>query len=283
MTVREVLFEDGVAILGSFPDPAVLEAISRHAGPLPLVIADPPYGNIVGEEWDRVRGDDHQFARWMFGWTNDIARLSLPGAALYVWGGVGRMKEEGRRSFRPYFRYLADVENHTPYSLPAPITWAKKRGYGIQWSYLFAREEVAYLVLGDAKKPRRFEVPLLDEKRGYAGYNAKYPAKSEYLRRTTVWTDVTEILRGKVHVNQKPEKLYEIPILAHTERGEWVLDPFAGSGTAAFAARKHGRRFVIVEQDPETFEKTVSRIQADDRTDIGRLIEQLGDDDGDPG
>jgi DNA modification methylase len=183
----------------------------------------------------------------MLKWTTQLAALSAPGAALYIWGGIGRP------GFRPFYRFLTEVEERTPYQLSSHITWAKKRAYGIQWGYLFTREELAYLVLGDIKKPRCFNVPLLETKRSYAGYDPKYPAKSEFYRRTNVWTDITEILRGKVHATQKPDRTSEIPIEVHTRPGEWVLDPFAGSGTTGRAARTLKRRFVLVERDPESF------------------------------
>lgn len=250
-------FVDGLVICGTFPEPEVAQAIERAAGNLPLVVADPPYGNIVNDEWDKVGSDDDAFARWMIGWTAQIERLSLPGAALYVWGGIGKP------CFRPFYRYLVEAELRTGYKLANHITWAKKRAYGVQHNYLFTREEVAYFVLGeDIKKPRCFHVPLLDTKRGYSGYNEKYPAKSEYLRRTNVWSDVTEVLRGKTHVNQKPVRLMQIPIEVHTDLGEWVLDPFAGSGSTALAARASGRKFVLVEQDPAEYAKICQTLQA---------------------
>lgn len=252
--MRVAEYPDGLAICGEYPDPEVLKLIADTAGPLPLVVADPPYGNIVSASWDRAATDDRQFCEWMLDWTTRSAPLLLPGAAFYVWGGIGRPR------FRPFYRYLADVEERTPFELSAHITWKKRRAYGVQNNYLFTREELAYLVLGNAKKPHLFEIPLLAEKRGYAGYNAKYPAKSEYLRRGMVWDDVTEIFRGKVHDTQKPTRLHEIPIEVHTAPGEWVLDPFAGSGTTALAARALGRRFVVVERDPAIFEVLVGRL-----------------------
>jgi DNA modification methylase len=130
-------------------------------------------------------------------------------------------------------------------------------------------------VLGDHKHPRKFEIPLLDTKRGYAGYNKKYPAKSEYLRRTNIWDDVTEILSGKTHVNQKPVELMNIPIRIHTEPGEWVLDPFAGSGTTAHAARGLGRRFVVIEQDATNFEKMVAGLRGETALTINEVAEEI--------
>lgn len=261
MTVHNVtMLSDGVVIHGTFPDADVIATIQdtviKQYGPLALTIADPPYGNIVSDAWDRIDTDDTVFCRWMLDWTKQIAALSLPDSALYVWGGIGQPK------FRPFYRYLVEVEHQTPYLLSNHITWAKKRAYGVQHNYIFTREELAYLVLGqDIKKPRRFKVPLLDRKRGYAGYNKKYPAKSEFYRRTNVWSDITELLRGKVHTAQKPRRCHEIPIEAHTEPGEWVFDPFAGSGTTGEAARLLGRKFILVEEDPHSYRLCLERLR----------------------
>jgi len=264
VSITHVTFEDGLVIRGSFPDQEVLDLIQKTlpGGKTGLCIADPPYGNIVDKEWDRIEVDDREFCRWMVHWTKIIEAMSLPGAALYVWGGVGLPRDGKKPPFRPFLRYLVEVELETGYSVGDLITWAKKRAYGTQTRLLFTREECAYLVLGHFKKPRRFKVPYLAKERGYAGYNSLYPARSPFLRRTNVWTDVTELFRGKVHPTQKPERLAEIMIETHTDTGEFVLDPFAGSGSTALAARKLGRRFVLVEQDPSMFDLVVERLRS---------------------
>jgi site-specific DNA-methyltransferase (adenine-specific) len=53
------------------------------------------------------------------------------------------------------------------------------------------------------------------------------------------------------HPTQKPEKLMAKLILASSERGAVLLDPFAGSGTAAVVAKKLGRGFVAIERERE--------------------------------
>ena len=250
-------FEDGVAINVDSTAPTIVEQIRGFCGgDVPLIIADPPYGNIVNDRWDRVNTDDAQFVEWMLSWTKTFSSLLLPNAAFYVWGGIGRPK------FRPFFKYVTEVERQTDMLLANMITWSKRRAYGVQHNYLFTREELAYFINGtDIKKPRTFNVPLLEAKRGYAGYNAKYPAKSEHYRRTNVWSDVTEIMRGKVQVAQKAQRVIEIPIEVHTQPGEWVVDPFAGSGTTAFACRKLGRRFCVIEKDEMQFDDMVKRLK----------------------
>lgn len=245
-------FHDGVVILGDFLDSQVQELVQSYA-PYPLVLADPPYGGIVNEEWDKIESDV-QHAAWMIKWSHTLEQLCCDGAALYVWGGYGT---PGNRSF---YRFVVQAEIETAWKMAMMITWRKRRAYGVQHNYLSTREECAYFVKGNIKKPRCFNIPLLEEERGYPGYLEKYPAKSKFLRRRAVWDDVTEILRGKLATTQKPVKLYEIPIDVHTDPGEYVLDPFAGTGTTAVAARELGRRFVLVERDPEMYQLCCDRI-----------------------
>lgn len=248
---------DGHAVLADSADAGTVDLVLGLVGQVPLIVADPPYGNVVRAQWDRVDVDDSEFAERMLRWTAEWSRLLLPNAAFYVWGGLGAP------GFRPFLRYIVGVEERTQLRLANLITWSKRRAYGVQHNYLFTREELAYFTNGDnIKRPRCFNVPLLDAKRGYAGYNARYPARSEHLRRTNVWTDITEIMRGKVHDAQKPQRAMEVPIEVHTLPGECVVDPFAGSGTSALAARRLGRRFVVVENDPATFDGMLQRLRA---------------------
>ena len=53
------------------------------------------------------------------------------------------------------------------------------------------------------------------------------------------------------HPTQKPLGLLSRIIMASTEPGAWVLDPFAGSSTTGIAANLLGRRFLGIEQDEE--------------------------------
>lgn len=256
MTVQRVSVPGGVALLADATAPATIkDVLAITGGQVPLIIADPPYGNIVDQEWDKTELLDAQFAAHMKAWTWAWREALLPGGAFYVWGGIGTP------GFRPFFKYMAMAEVAGLFELANVITWKKKRAYGVQHNYLFTREECAYFCNGPAKSPRCFNVPLLDEKRGYAGFSEKYAAKSDYLRRSNVWADVTELLRGKVHPTQKAQRVIEIPIEVHTNSGEWVIDPFAGAGTTAHAARKLGRQFVVVENDPATFDGMVSRLR----------------------
>ena len=253
--VRIERVDGGYAVCADATIPGVRARVRELTGDVPLIIADPPYGKVLSEKWDRVNQSDHEFCGWMVSWTRTWAEVLSSGGSMYVWGGIGKV------GFRPFFRYLVSAELPGEFELANLITWKKRRGYGKPRDYLFCREECAWFVKGDAKRPLCFNIPLLEVKRGYAGYNAKYPAKSEFLRRSNVWVE-PELLRGKVHPAQKAQRVIEVPIEVHTQPGEWVIDPFAGSGTTALAARKLGRRFMVIENDEATFEAMLARLRA---------------------
>lgn len=257
MKIKEL--KDGYVILGDSTHEGTVRDVERLVGKLPLIIADPPYGNVVPIGWDRTKLTDAQFSSWMIDWTREWQHAMQERAAFNVWGCIGKP------GFRPFFKYLYDVEHQTTLQLANLITWKKRRAYGVQNNYLFTREECAYLCNGDAKKPRIFNVPLLDELRGYKGFNKTHPAKSEYFRRSNVWTDITEIMKGKRHPTQKKQRLHEIMIEVHTKPDEWVVDPFAGAGTTAFAARKLNRRYVVIEKDERYFDDIVKNLTGGNR------------------
>lgn len=53
--------------------------------------------------------------------------------------------------------------------------------------------------------------------------------------------------------------IYEL-VSHYSKRGDTILDPFAGSGTLAEVAIKSGRKFIIVEQDPDHYKTILTRI-----------------------
>ena len=251
-------FNDGCVINGDCMDPEVLQFVKGYVPEkFAAIVCDPPYGNIVNEKWDKTKLNQEQFSEWMFSWTKIWWPLLHDGGAYYVWGGIGVSK------FRPFFVFLSKAEDRDDIEmiLATQITWSKRRAYGVQKNYLFTREELAYFVKGRENKPRVFNIPLLDKLRGYDGFNKNYPAKSKFLRRTNVWTDINELFKGKYHSTQKPLKVMEIPIEVNSNEDEWILDMFAGSGATGFAARNLNRKFVLIEQDPEHYKSIVSRLE----------------------
>ena len=68
--------------------------------------------------------------------------------------------------------------------------------------------------------------------------------------RRSVWSITTKPFRG-AHFAVMPEALVEPCVLAGSSAGDFVLDPFAGSGTTGVVALKHGRKFIGIELNSE--------------------------------
>ncbi len=71
-----------------------------------------------------------------------------------------------------------------------------------------------------------------------------------------------------IHPCQFPVELVERLVLAMTDRGEWILDPFIGVGTSAIAALMHGRKAIGAEIVPEYVSVARERIRLAERGEL---------------
>jgi DNA modification methylase len=232
-----------------------LEAIPKLPSHPDLWIVDPPYGQIVDDQYDQI--EQISLVEQLIDLLIAMEEKSDQGTTAYVFGGIGRYRN------RPFFTFLTRLEYWTNWRLHNLITWKKRRGYGTQYNYIFAREEIAFLVLG--KKPKTFNVPYTTEKRSEAWMKRlstkKYAPKSlTYLRRGNVFADVNELFRDKLCTAEKPETLYKILIETSSNEGDLVCDPMAGSGVTGIVARELGRNFILFEKDKTMFQIAKDRI-----------------------
>ncbi|HET9214481.1 MAG TPA: site-specific DNA-methyltransferase [Gaiellaceae bacterium] len=90
---------------------------------------------------------------------------------------------------------------------------------------------------------------------------------------TDVWwhTIVSPTGREKTgYPTQKPEGIVARMVQASTAPGDWCLDPFAGSGTLGAVCRRLGRRFVLVDSNPEAVEVAAARLAVSQLPALGR-------------
>lgn len=209
-------------------------------GSVRLVATDPPYFGIVKDHWDNQWKTPSEYVDWLYSVFAAVKPKMTPDGSLVFFGGIGKHGQ------RPFFEILSKIESTNLFTYRNLITWAKRRAYGKSHDYLFTREEIAWYSVSAERTEVVFNIPLLDEKRGYAGFNPKYPAKSEYKRVTNVWTDIPELMRPKRNT-QKPVKLMERIVSTHSNKGDLVVDMFCGSGTTGEAAIGLERRFLGCE------------------------------------
>jgi len=89
---------------------------------------------------------------------------------------------------------------------------------------------------------------------------------------TDVWwhTIVSPTGREKTgYATQKPLGVLRRIVQASSAPGDWVLDFFAGSGTTGAAARELGRRFVLVDENPQAVEVMRARLAGDGTVFVG--------------
>ena len=68
-------------------------------------------------------------------------------------------------------------------------------------------------------------------------------------------------MEKKVHSTQKPEALLHRILLASTNKGDNIFDPFLGTGTTAVVAKKLGRNYCGIEKEKKYFKAADDRIK----------------------
>ena len=209
-------------------------------GSVNLWIADPPYYGVVDESWDNQWPNVSTYVDWFVDTLTMFRPKLAPTASIVFFGGIGA------HGHRPLFDVMRRIEQLDLLRYRNLITWGKRRAYGKSHDYLFTREEIAWYSVASERTAVTFNVPYLEEKRGYAGFNPKYPAKSEFKRVSNVWTDISELFKPERKC-QKPLALLKRLVATHSNPGDIVVDPFVGWGTTGVAALELGRNFVGAE------------------------------------
>ena len=89
---------------------------------------------------------------------------------------------------------------------------------------------------------------ILDFKMDYSEVNFIFNSQMGF---SDVWTDIDFYKEERNHSTQKPLKLIERLVIASSNEGDIILDPFLGSGSTAIASKKLNRKFIGIEVDKE--------------------------------
>ena len=142
------------------------------------------------------------------------------------------------------------------------ITWERDKGRGSLTNWKNCSEDIWYATVSNKYK---FNVDAVKLKRKViAPYRVEGVAKDwedgvdgkfRLTHPSNLWTDITipfwSMPENTDHPTQKPEKLVAKVILASTDEGDVVLDPFLGSGTTSVVSKKLKRKYVGIELNEE--------------------------------
>ncbi|MEM4204392.1 MAG: adenine-specific DNA-methyltransferase [Candidatus Methanomethylicaceae archaeon] len=231
---QTIIWGDALSVL----DKAVDDA-SVH-----LIFADPPYniGKRFGDFVDRWENDE-EYAKWCERWLEICIRKLRPDGSIYVMSSTQAM---------PYI----DLFLRQRLTILSRIVWhydssgvqAKKHYGSLYEPILYAvKDPKNYTFNGDdiAIEARTGAVrKLIDYRKPEpAPYNTKkVPGNVWFFPRVRYRMDEYE-----EHPTQKPEALLERIILASSNPGDIVLDPFAGTFTTCAVAKRLRRRSIGIE------------------------------------
>jgi site-specific DNA-methyltransferase (adenine-specific) len=223
---------------------------SLSQGFVDLVILDPPYNltkQFGATTFREMSLADYEC--WFEEWFVRLLPTLKQTATLYVCGDW--------KSSAAIHQVLA---KHTV--VRNRITWEREKGRGAQANWKNASEDIWFATMSkdytfnvDAVKLKRRVIapyrvdgqPKDWEETHDGGFRLTHPSN--------LWTDITvpfwSMPENTDHPTQKPEKLIAKLLLASTNKGDLVLDPFLGSGTTASVARKLDRRFLGIEVDTD--------------------------------
>jgi len=216
-----------------------------------LLIVDPPYNltkNYNGHLFRSKQAEDYM--TWFEDIVTSFMTILRPNATVYVCSDW----KTSNLIFPVLDRYF-HVRNR--------ITWEREKGRGAKANWKNNTEDIWFCTCGDeyyfnvdaVKLKRRVIAPYRSddgkpkdwEESQNGNYRLTYPSN--------LWSDITipfwSMTENTDHPTQKPEKLIAKLVIASSRFGDFIFDPFLGSGTTAVVARKLNRHFSGIELNKE--------------------------------
>jgi len=242
-----------------------------------LVFADPPY-NIGKADWDKFASHD-DYVEWSVSWIELASRVLKPTGSLYVCG---------------FSEILADIRRPAAkfFEKCRWLVWFYKNKANLTADWGRSHESILHF-----RKSKRAKLNVDDIRIPYAQHTMKYPVhpqaeSSQYgngKKERKDWVphangakpkDVFEIpvtsngMKEKTpHPTQKPEELVRKAILASSNVGDIVLDPFSGSGTTAVCAQQLQRKWTACDISREYNSWAAMRLEVVPNQPLSKWIE----------
>lgn len=225
-----------------------------------LIFADPPYNlqldknkilyrrngtKIVSvkDSWDSFSSFE-EYDNFSKNWIKECKRVLKPSGSFWVIGSYHNIFRIGKILQDENFWILND------------IIWVKRNPlpqiHGVR--FCNAHETLIW-AQKEKNKSYTFNYELMKT------FNEDKQMRSDWYFSICLGSERLRDEKGdRIHSTQKPEALIERIILATSNEGDLVLDPFAGSGTTGAVAKKLKRHWILIEQDEKYKEHIENRI-----------------------
>lgn len=245
--------------LGQILDGDCIEAMrSIPDNSIDLVFADPPYNLQLGGDLNRPDGSevdavtDHwdqfdsfrAYDEFTKAWLMEAKRILKPDGALWVIGSYHNIYRVGAILQDIGFWILND------------IVWRKTNPMPNFKGTRFTNAHETLLWASQGEKSRyHFNY------RAMKTLNDELQMRSDWVLPICSGNERLKENGSKVHPTQKPESLLYRVLLATTERGDVVLDPFFGTGTTGAVAKRLGRNWIGCEREGTYRKAALKRIE----------------------
>ncbi|OUW24536.1 MAG: DNA methyltransferase [Rickettsiales bacterium TMED174] len=223
-----------------------------------LVFADPPYNlqigdkltrpdsskvNGVEDKWDYFKSFRH-YDEFCKKWLNECKRILKDNGSIWVIG-----------SYHNIFRLGYHLQNLN-FWLLNDIIWRKNNPMP---NFKGTRFTNAHETLIWASKNKKSKYTF--NYQSLKCFNDDLQMRSDWLFPICGGKERLKKNGKKIHSTQKPETLLHRIILATTNKGDVIFDPFLGTGTTAVVAKKLGRNYFGIEKDKKYFKAAKERIK----------------------
>jgi modification methylase len=201
--------------------------------------------DAVDDDWDKF-GSFSEYDKFSEEWLRECRRILKKTGSFWVIGSYHNIFRVGRIMHDLGFWILND------------IVWIKSNPMpnfkGVRFTN--AHETLIWASKDDKSKKYTFNYELMKQHN-----DAKQMRSDWYFPICNGNERIRDEFGKKVHNTQKPLALLERIILASSKKGDVVLDPFAGTGTTGYAAKKHGRNFIMIEKENKYIPTIKNRLQ----------------------
>jgi len=213
-----------------------------------LLVLDPPYNlrkSFKGTSFKKT--SEEEYTEYIESILEKVVHCLKPTASVYICGDYN-----SSTSIHLAAKKYLKVLNR--------ITWQREKGRGAKTNWKNCTEDIWFCAMS---KNYKFRVDRVKEiRKVIAPYKEEGEPKDwietkegnfRLTHPSNIWTDLTipywSMGENTEHPTQKPEKLLAKIILASSDEGDVILDPFLGSGTTSVVAKKLNRNYIGIELD----------------------------------